>query len=54
MAQVFFYLILIIIVADFILDRIIDYLNTTRWSDELPEELTDFYNPDQYKKSQQY
>ena len=54
MAQVFFYLILIIIVADFILDRIIDYLNTTRWSDELPEELTDFYKPDQYKKSQQY
>ncbi len=34
-----FYLILAILIVDFILERVLEYLNTTRWSDTLPDEL---------------
>ena len=50
----FFYLILAIIVLDFILERFLEYLNTTRWSNKLPDELKGIYDEDQYGKSQQY
>ncbi len=49
-----FYLILAILVLDFFLERLLEYLNTTRWSDLLPDELKDIYEEDQYRKSQQY
>ncbi|MEA3479112.1 MAG: M48 family peptidase, partial [Bacteroidota bacterium] len=48
------YIIIGIIVFDYIFERILDYLNSTYWSDELPEELSDIYEADKYKKSQQY
>ena len=50
----FFYLILAIMVLDFILERFLEYLNTTRWSNKLPDELKGIYDEDQYGKSQQY
>ncbi|MFC2101406.1 M48 family metallopeptidase [Bacteroidota bacterium] len=49
-----FCLILIILVVDFILERFLEYLNTTRWSEQLPEELKGIYDVDSYKTSQQY
>lgn len=52
------HLLLIIIVAvivlDFLLERLLDYLNSTFWSDELPQELASIYDADAYQKSQQY
>jgi STE24 endopeptidase len=54
MAQTLFYIILIIAVVDFLIGRILDYLNTTRWTDLLPTELAGIYDADEYKKSQQY
>jgi STE24 endopeptidase len=50
----FFYIIVSIIVADFILERVLDYLNSTWWSDTLPGELEGIYNEEKYKKSQRY
>ncbi|MFO7614186.1 MAG: M48 family metallopeptidase [Bacteroidales bacterium] len=54
MAQYIFYAILTIVILDFLLERLLDYLNRTYWSDELPAVLRDIYDPDRYKKSQQY
>ncbi len=49
-----FVLITSIIVFNFILERILDLLNSKNWTDKLPEELSDVYDAEEYKKSQQY
>jgi len=49
-----FFVILAIILADFLLDRYIDFLNTTRWSDKLPEEVKGIYDEEKYARQQQY
>jgi STE24 endopeptidase len=49
-----FYIILAIIVADFIIERWLDYLNSKKLTAELPAELRDVYDAGQYKKSQDY
>lgn len=36
------------------LDRILDYLNSTYWSNTLPAELEGIYDAEKYKKSQEY
>jgi STE24 endopeptidase len=54
MAQTPFYLIIGIVILDFAFGRFLEYLNTTRWSDELPTELAGIYDAAEYKKSQQY
>lgn len=54
MAQSIFYIIIAVILFDFILQLILDYLNTTKWSDELPSELEGIYDAENYKKSQDY
>lgn len=54
MAQTILYIIVGIIVLDFVLERVLDYLNTTLWSNELPKELEGIYDADQYRKSQDY
>ena len=54
MKDIIFYLIIGIIIADYLFERYLNYLNDKHWSDELPEELSDLYDKDQYKKSQDY
>lgn len=54
MHTTFFYLILLILSFGFILERILDYLNSKNWTDTLPQELEDVYNVEEYKKSQHY
>lgn len=54
MVQTIFYLIIAILIFDYLFERLLDYLNTTRWSDQLPAELDGIYNTDEYKKSQAY
>jgi len=47
-------IIVIIITFNYLLERILEYLNTTCWSDKLPDELVGIYDAEKYKKSQQY
>jgi STE24 endopeptidase len=47
-------LILIILISGFILERILDYLNFSRWSDQVPDDLKDLYDQQAYKKAQNY
>lgn len=54
MAQSVFYLIIGILVFDFLLERLLDYLNSTRRKNELPEDLKDLYDPEKYRKAQDY
>lgn len=54
MYNTLFYIILVIVVVSFLFERLLDYLNTTRWSDKLPDELKGIYDPDRYEKSQKY
>lgn len=47
-------IILIIITFEFFIERLLDYLNTTRWSNVLPEELRGIYDEEKYRQSQDY
>lgn len=49
-----FYIIIAIILIDFIVDKILDALNAKHYNDPIPEELTDVYDPAEYQKSQNY
>ncbi len=49
-----FYIIIAIIIINFIVDKVLDALNAKHFNDELPNELKDVYDDDEYKKSQQY
>ncbi|MFA5330075.1 MAG: M48 family metallopeptidase [Prolixibacteraceae bacterium] len=54
MSQILFYVIVGLLMADFIFERILEYLNSTRWSDKLPDEVKDIYDVDKYRKQQAY
>ncbi|HAQ19628.1 MAG TPA: peptidase M48 [Prolixibacteraceae bacterium] len=54
MSQFLFYVIVGLLVADFIFERILEYLNSTRWSDQLPEEVKDIYDEEKYRQQQAY
>ena len=49
-----FYIIITIIIINFIIDKILGYLNAKHYDDPIPDELTDVYGEDEYKKSQAY
>jgi STE24 endopeptidase len=49
-----FYIILIIFISETVLTKFLGYLNTTKWSDDLPIELADIYDAKKYAKSQTY
>jgi STE24 endopeptidase len=49
-----FYIIIGILVFDFLLERILGFLNYTWYSKPLPQELTDVYEHEEYEKSQEY
>ncbi|WP_147677930.1 M48 family metallopeptidase [Algibacter pacificus] len=53
-ATLLFYIIIAIIIINFIVDQILDALNAKHFNDALPEELQDVYDSAEYKKSQQY
>jgi len=53
-ADVVFYIILGIVCVDFIFDQILDYLNTKKFNDPIPEPLSDVYDEEAYVKSQNY
>lgn len=49
-----FYIIIAIISINFIIDKILDALNAKHYNDQLPKELQDVYDKDEYQKSQRY
>jgi len=52
--NIIFYIIIFILIGDYILERWLDYLNSTRWSNELPKEVEGIYDADKYRKQQEY
>ncbi|MGZ0016559.1 M48 family metallopeptidase [Yeosuana sp. AK3] len=53
-ANTLFYIIIAIIIINFIVDKILDALNDKHFKDALPEDLQDVYDETEYKKSQEY
>lgn len=53
-AETLFYIIIGILIVNFIKDKILDAINAQHYNDPMPEELNDVYDTDEYKKSQSY
>ncbi len=49
-----FYIIIAILLIDFGIDKVLDYLNARHFNDPVPEELHDIYDETEYKRSQDY
>lgn len=49
-----FYCILFILIAEFILATLMNYLNAKRFNNPIPKELNDVYSKEEYEKSQAY
>ncbi len=54
MAQTLFYIIIAIIIFDYLFARLTDYLNVSRWSNKLPDNLKGIYDEEKYRTSQDY
>jgi STE24 endopeptidase len=53
-AHTLFYIIIAIIIIDFIKDKVLDAINAKHYTDTIPPELNDLYDETEYKKSQAY
>jgi STE24 endopeptidase len=53
-STVLFYLIIGILLAEFALETLLDYLNARRFTDPVPPEISDVYTAEAYTKSQAY
>ncbi len=53
-AETLFYIIIVIIIINFIKDKILDAINAKHYNDPIPEDLKDVYDEDEYKKAQSY
>ncbi|WP_298777510.1 M48 family metallopeptidase [uncultured Polaribacter sp.] len=49
-----FYLLIFILTISFIINKILDILNTQHFDDKIPDKLADVYDDEEYKKSQNY
>lgn len=54
MEKTIFWIIIGIILFDFIFEKILDWLNYRNMKDEIPKELEGIYDEEKYRKSQQY
>jgi STE24 endopeptidase len=54
MHQIVFYIIIGILIFDYLLEQTLDYLNATRRNANLPEKLKGIYNEEKYRQSQEY
>ncbi|MEH0155047.1 M48 family metallopeptidase [Limibacter armeniacum] len=52
--QIILLVILAIVTAEFVLERVLSFLNRKNMSNPLPEKLTGIYEEDKYRKSQEY
>lgn len=53
-AQTLFYILITVIIIDFLIDKILDTLNAKHFNDPIPEGLSDVYETSEYNKSQNY
>lgn len=49
-----FYILIAILIISFIIDKILDTLNTKQFDAKIPDKLADVYDEEEYKKSQAY
>ncbi len=54
MHNTLFYIIIVIIFTDYLLERYLEWLNDRNWSAALPPELSDVYDSKEYERSQKY
>ena len=52
--QFWFFIIISLVVYNYLFSNILDYINHKNWKDEIPNELKDFYNKKKYKKAKDY
>jgi len=53
-ATALFFCIIAILCIEYLISRILSYLNSSTWSNKLPLELSDLYDAKEYEKAQQY
>jgi len=53
-SEIIYYLILAFIIAQFLFSKYVDYLNIKALDDHLPDEFSDVFDSEKYKKSQDY
>lgn len=49
-----FYIIIAILIFQFLMETVLEYLNAQRYKDPIPEELNDIFDATEYQKSQDY
>ena len=54
MEQIIFYLILGFVIFDYVLEQTLDYLNSTKRSEKIPDEIKGIYDEEKYRKQQNY
>jgi STE24 endopeptidase len=54
MSQTIFWIIIAIILVDFVFEKILDYLNDKNLSETIPDELRGIYDEEKYRQSQRY
>jgi len=52
--QTVFIIIITILVCNYLMERSLEYINSRKFNDELPDEIKDVYDHERYKKSQEY
>jgi STE24 endopeptidase len=53
-SNILFYIIIAILLIQFLIETVLEYLNAKRYSDIVPSELNDVFDKEEYKKSQEY
>ena len=53
-AQLWFFIIISLVIFNYLFSNILDYINHRNWKDEIPNELKDFYDKEKYKKAKNY
>ena len=53
-AQLWFFIIISLVIFNYLFSNILDYINHKNWKDEIPNELEDFYDKEKYKKAKNY
>jgi len=52
--QFWFFIIVSLVIFNYLFSNILDYVNHRNWKDEIPNELKDFYNEEKYKIAKNY
>ena len=53
-SEVWFLIIIGLVIFNFLFSNILDYLNHKNWKDEIPIELENFYDKEKYEKAKLY